>query len=463
MRLSLLGSVFWMSAVLAGVASCQTANQSPATAVAPLAAPQLSPGGAYQEALRPLTVTRASVANWSLSEQAALAVAIKQAAEACAARSAANWSGDCLVDLGHLCALGQSFPAAITAADAYLKETVPAKPRLAEVYAIKVDAELRLKDETSAFATTREMLAAVPYGPQVGDATSEAINFMQLLYTRDATALALARQPKLLAMMHASGAVTEPGNANTGAAVPDVGTLYREALVLPELQQLAGQESAAAASAAAIDAALPSALSVDDQLAIAGWRRRYAQLGQPLGDVSALRSLTLPAKMPQIPAQRAITALLLFPDWCPQCIELARQIPVSVFTVEGHEAYMYGLLVETVPPQKLAQPKTQTPGQPEAFNPAFAAALLHGISAVVVGSDVITRFHAVDVPLLIVCDSQGIVRLITSVDESALRPGNTVDSAVASVGRQWPAYTPPKDNAPPIRPAEKSRAGTNAR
>ena len=229
MRLSLLGSVFWMSAVLAGVASCQTANQSPATAVAPLAAPQLSPGGAYQEALRPLTVTRASVANWSLSEQAALAVAIKQAAEACAARSAANWSGDSLVDLGHLCALGQSFPAAITAADAYLKETVPAKPRLAEVYAIKVDAELRLKDETSAFATTREMLAAVPYGPQVGDATSEAINFMQLLYTRDATALALARQPKLLAMMHASGAVTEPGNANTGAAVPDVGTLYREA------------------------------------------------------------------------------------------------------------------------------------------------------------------------------------------------------------------------------------------
>lgn len=105
-----------------------------------------------------------------------------------------------------------------------------------------------------------------------------------------------------------------------------------------------------------------------------------------------------------------------------------------LISVEGHEAYMYSLLVETV------EPKTarKQPGQTEAFQPADAAKDLQGTSSLVVSADMLTRFNAVEVPLLVVTDSAGVVRFISVVDEAALRPGNMVDSAVARVGAEWP-------------------------
>src|ERR1700744_5795021 len=72
---------------------------------------QLSPKAAYDGAMHPLEVTRHSIANWSDTEKQALQVTIKQAATECAARDPKGFTGDALVDLARLCALGQSWPA----------------------------------------------------------------------------------------------------------------------------------------------------------------------------------------------------------------------------------------------------------------------------------------------------------------------------------------------------------------
>jgi hypothetical protein len=52
------------------------------------------------------------------------------------------------------------------------------------------------------------------------------------------------------------------------------------------------------------------------------------------------------------------------------------------------------------------------------------------------------------VPLLILTDPQGIVRVLQPVSDDAILPGGTIDSAIALVGSQWHTrvVTPP---APP--------------
>ena len=215
-------------------------------------------------------------------------------------------------------------------------------------------------------------------------------------------------------------------------------------MTLAELQQLAGHPEAAEATFAELNLALPAGVGGDDLIGIEGMRRRYARLGKPLENLAPVASLDVVARLPVLPAPRSITALLLFPDWCAQCIRLAQAMPESVFQVQGHQAYMFGLLVETMPAQKLAHPAGKSgAGQMESnFNPAYAAEYLKGTPTVTVGPAALEMFDATEVPLLIVVDSHGIVRLIDGVDDDALRPGGTVDVAIGLVGKQWPAAKP---------------------
>ena len=270
---------------------------------------------------------------------------------------------------------------------------------------------------------------------------------MQLRYTSDAVSLAAARQPKILALLQAFVPADLSRASSPEAEVPVAPDLYRQALALAELQQLAGDSDAARNTGAALDAVVPSTLDVDDVLAIDGWKKRYALLGQPL-TVTPLSSLNVPPQVPVIPARRAITALLLFPDWCAQCIHLAMQMPKGGFSVEGHEAYIFGLLVETMTQQKLspsADPKSVK--QQSSFDPAFAAEYLKNSSTVTVPAGLLERFNAHDVPVLIVTDSNGVIRLIDLADEAVLEPGGTVDSAVDLIGRQWPAAISTSSNS----------------
>lgn len=404
--------------------------------------PQLSPAAAYQEAMHPVEVTRSSITNWSDIEQASLAVAIKRAADACAARPASSYIGDPLVDLARLCSLGQASPAVILATDRYIHEDSQPKLRLAEAYAAQIEAQLHLKDEPAALKSAQVMLAAVPYTSLVADASTEAINYMQLLFTADAVSLAESRQPRVLALLRIASTPGDPVSASPRR--PAAVELYRQALTLAALQQLEARSAEALQTTAALDAVVPATLSDDDKLGIATLRQRYAQLGQPLATIAPLSALDRPLHLlPDIPSHFAITALLFFPDWCAQCVRLARQMPETTFTVQDHKAYIYGLLAQTVPPAKIPLPTSRAaPTQQASFNPAYAAEYLKGTPTVIVPPALLNTFHATDIPLLIVTDSNGVVRLIEAVDENALQPGNTLDSAVALIGNRWPTTIP---------------------
>jgi len=58
--------------------------------------------------MHPLEMTRNAIGNWSDSELNALAAAIKQATEACGARTPSQFTGDDLIAYARLCALGQA-------------------------------------------------------------------------------------------------------------------------------------------------------------------------------------------------------------------------------------------------------------------------------------------------------------------------------------------------------------------
>jgi hypothetical protein len=434
--------------------------QSPA-AVAP-AVPQLSPRAAYQDAMHPVDMTRRSVANWSDTEIAALKVSIARSAAGCAARDPKTFQGGDLIDLARLCALGQNWNSVIEAATLYISAAAPAKPLLTEAYAARIDAQLHVKDEASALAGSKAMLATVPYGPLTAETINEALEYMQFSNTPDALALAGLRQPLLLAQMQHAGlpqppagpdaavkpAETAPQTAPAAGSEPpqSLRDLYADGLKLAELQQLSGEPDAARATVADLDAALPASLQADDARPIEALRRRYAILGKKLPPIDTVSYLSLPNKVPQLPAPNAMTALLLFPDWCAQCVRMGSQFPETVFTVAGHEAYLYGLLAETV------KPRPQSPdssSETVSFEAENAARLLQETPTIVVPAATLDQFAATDVPFLILTDSQGVVRVAQAVGEDALALGGTIDSAIGAVGARW--LTPAPLPRPPAR------------
>jgi hypothetical protein len=404
--------------------------------------------------MQPLATTRAQVSNWSDAEIAALKVTIGRAADACTARHPADFDGDPLIDLAKLCALGQSWPAVVEAATRYITASAPAKPLLTDAYAAQIDANLHLKNEPAALAGARAMLAAVPYSALSAEAIDEALTYMQFAHTADALALASVRQPLLLASLNAAAdapSTATPAASPASSSPQTIHELYTDGLILAALEQLAGRIPAASLTVNALDGALPSTLEPDDALPIAAARRRYALLGRPIPDLQPTSYLRPNEPLPELPARNAITALLLFPDWCAQCVRMGQAFPETVFTVAGHEAYIYGLLAETVPPAKAMRTGT--------FDPADSSLFLAGTPTLVLPASVLDRVAVDAVPFLLLTDATGTVRVAQSIDPSAIQPGNTIDTAIACVGGYWPLRSTPSRQA---NSRSEPRAAANA-
>lgn len=412
--------------------------------------------------MHPLELTRHSVSNWSDIEVGALTVAMANAAKECANRNPKDFTGSDLIDLSRLCALGQSFPAVIDATTRYI-DAPPStpKPLLTLAYAGLVDAQLHTKDEASALASAKAMLAAVPYDTLTSDTIDEAIAFMQFVYTPDALTLALARQPMLLAHMKANANPTQlPAAAYPDPEPPQsLHELYADGIDLATLQQLAKSSPADISSTlSTLDAALPATLLPDDSIPIDISRRRYALLGQPLPNLAhpkhpsdpkhptPLTTLDVTNRLPELPARNAITGFLLFPDWCAQCVRMATKLPQTVFTVAGHEAYLYGLLIRTVPPNPAPTPFSAAS---KPFTPADATNDLRNTPTLIADPSFLDQFAVTDVPFLILTDSQGIVRVIQPVSDDAINPGGAIDSAIARIGAQWPSPRLTSKPSPP--------------
>jgi hypothetical protein len=124
---------------------------------------------------------------------------------------------------------------------------------------------------------------------------------------------------------------------------------------------------------------------------------------------------------------------------------MGTRLPTTVFTVAGHEAYLYGLLAQTVSPNPPPKDPAATPAP---YTPADAVNYLRYTPTLVVDPSLLDQFAVTDVPLLILTDPQGIVRVLQPVSDDAILPGGTIDSAIALVGSQWHTrvVTPP---APP--------------
>lgn len=416
---------------------------APGQTSAPTSSAQLSPQAAYQDAMHPLQTTRNNIANWSDTELAAMTVTIGRARDACLARTPDIYNGADLVELSRLCALGQQWPAVVTAASRYFDaDPAQPKPLLAEAFIAKAEALLRLKQEPAALASAQAMLMAVPYSPEVGDCIDEVLAYMRFVHTTDALTLAEARQPLLLTALRGTGAPairtqdtpTQPPSESAFSAA----ALYTQGLLLPALQQLAAKPTQARSTAAALDAALPKTLPADDLLRIAQARHRYALLGQPVPAIHPGTSLSMPYdRPPALPVRGAITAMLLFPDWCAQCVRMGARIPSTVFTVEGHSAYVYGLLAQTTPARRLDPKLTNV-----AYNPAFAADLMAETATVTVPANMLNTFEATDFPLLILADTAGILRVLEPVGPQDLQEGGEIDSAIALIGRNFNLPTP---------------------
>jgi hypothetical protein len=445
--------------------------------------PQLSPQAAYDQATRPLDITRRSAANWSDAELAALAVATAQAKVGCGERTAEQFAGEDLLAFARLCAFAQMWQPVQQAAMFYLvaergampEEKRTGFPNLATAFDYEIQASLHLNDIDNAIENTKTMLRTVPYDEVVEDATNATVRYIQLIYTDQAITLLAQRQPILLAMMKANtpvasgsmGPVKQKVEALPSAHPPlPLHTLYADGIALPAMQQFANQQKAAAGSYAELEAALPAAMSPDDTILTAEIRKQYKLLGQPLPAIASYAWLLDPAApSPDLTKDfAAATVLLLFPDWCNQCVAMGAKFAPAAKALSENHARFYAVLAQAAAPPiaKAAPPKpplkAPAPGAakskaalPEAPHVDIqigvkptAALLLSGTPTLAVPNETLATFAATDFPLLIVTDHNGIVRSILTAPENALVANGLTEQLAYHVIDHWP-------------PAEKSK------
>ncbi|NYF81160.1 hypothetical protein [Granulicella arctica] len=415
--------------LLAGAAAGQAAPTS--------ATPQLSPQAAYDQATRPLEITRRSIANWSDSETEALGIAIKQASEACSERSPEQFSGDDLIAFARLCSLGQQWPSVSSAAARYIGSTEP-KPQLTQAYAYQIDAALHANDAKAGLASSLAMLQAVPYDSLVDETIRSTLHYLQLAFTPDALTLYAAREPLILQALR-----TPPPTA----AMP-IHVLYADGLAYAALQQFAGDPQAAAKTISELDLATPSSLSPDDSIPIAETRRQYALLGTHLPRIPLTVSLFSVGETPRInPNYGNATVFFLFPDWCAQCVRMAQQLRPTLYRISQNDVHLYGLLAQpapsvAAPPHASARSRSVGKEPPEPESPKTPSELLRGTPTLIVPPATIATFAATDFPLLIATGPDGIIRFIQPAPENALNPGDFLDQVTNHIAQQWPRETP---------------------
>ena len=335
--------------------------------IAPDPALKPTPQAAYDQAVRPFDLVRRSPFNWSEIEIDALKTATLTAKASCTARSAKEFEGDELLAYSRLCTFGQAWEPVELAAAKYIQtQPVPSAPgaamrALASAFDYEVQATLRLQKPVAAFRTCQTMLDTVPYDDLVSEAVDSTVPYLQLSDLDKALMILHHRQPILLAMLRT------PAQAGTAPALP-LRTLYAEATALPAMQQYAGQPGAAAASFAELEQALPATLAPDDSIAIAESRKRYGLLGTVLPKIDTFAWLWDSSGRGVPPAINGSfgsgTALLLFPDWCNQCVAQHPQfLPVWTRWNRANVRFFILLAQAEAPPKAAPKEVPRTAGR----------------------------------------------------------------------------------------------------
>jgi hypothetical protein len=426
--------------VLAGLLPLRLAAQavpssqtSSAQAAAPVS-PSERPGVIYKAAMHPLEVVRASFGNWSASELAALTMGMRKAREACAQAKSEDYAGDDLCDLARLCMLGQSWPQAQAIARQCL-ERGPEKRR-AHAYAMIVSAQVQTGHLAEAQKTTLAMLRTLPYDAEVASTVLGMKNQLE----QDANIgrmleLELAEQPAILEATKRHTALTE----EYGDALMNPGELYASAMHLAFQQYYNQDKPSSAATAASLDQALASdkALGGEDAEIVERVRRQYRLLGAQLPAIEFKQALLSATSKPEInPDLGDATVLVLFPDWCVSCRAQMKTLTEFARVNSDTSIHAYGLVFHDdfgIPDSKPVEQDWKD---------------MEGTATLVVEPKAARALGAVDYPLGVVLDHDGVVRFLGVLPDNAFNGDGYVEQVLMRMGAAMTVERSTNDKSP---------------
>ena len=397
-------------------------TQPPAQVTDPAITDAELPGAIYKEAMHPLDVVRQSLDNWSDAELGALSIGIHTAREACDKMKAEDYSKDDLYDLAHLCAFGQDWNPANTAAQRYIASKEP--EHRTQAYAISIGAFVHLNAADLALATTREMLRVQPYDAEAAYAVHYIKSYLEV--TGDPHVLQVAEEE------HAKiiDALTKgtPLKANYGDAVVNVGLLFEMAIEAAFYEKYAGDDAQAAQFQADVERALPqnAMLTGEDRQEIDSAKLQYHLLGTELKQIPVIRSYKSATAKAQADANfganfGAATALVVFPDWCVQCKRMMPTMTQFEQVNAGTPIYTYGLIFKQ---------------SGEESAPDAEKGLL-GTDVMEVSENTARSFGTTDYPLGIVVDHTGVIRFIGVIPGDAFNGDGYMEKVITRmVGAQ---------------------------
>ncbi len=362
-----------------------------------------TPGEMYKDAMRPLTIVRKSLDNWSDAELGALAVGMRKAKEECNAARPEDFDGDDLYDFTRLCALGQDWEASNKAALLYIARKL--EPHRAQAYALSVSALVHMKAMDLATQTTLEMLDRLPYDAEVAYAVRFMKDTLEQASDPMAVVLAMKEHAPLVGALKKNAAL----KATNGDAVMSVGALYDSAMELAFWQREGGDDAGAAATVADIDAAIKTdaLLTAEDAQMVKAVQTRYALLGTELIAPKVERSLNTPPARLHIDRNGAATVLVLFPDWCGGCRKMMKTLTEFAKLNKGTPIHAYGLVFE------------DDSVIPSAQGHDLLLKELQGTSTFVVPASTVSDLGVVEFPLGVVLDKEGKVRFIGAIPGDA--------------------------------------------
>jgi tetratricopeptide (TPR) repeat protein len=375
-----------------------------ATAPSPAPPAALSPAEVYKQSMRPLDQVRASLDNWSDPELGALSIGIGKAREACTQMDSQAYTGDDLYDYAHLCAFGQVWGSANTAAAHYIASN--AQPHRAQAYALNANALLQMGQFDQTAQTAQEMLNALPYDAEAAFTLRYMKDSLEQRGAFQALHLAEDEHEKIIAALQQG----PPLKSATGDGVMSIGELYDSAMQLAFFYENMGNSIAGSAIVASCDAALPDAatLAPEDRQRIENVRTRFHLLGKHLPDLTITRSLASSTAKPRLPESfGAGTVFVLFPDWCVQCRKMMKTLTEFANVNADTPLHAYGLVFADT------SMITDT-----AVHEGFLQEL-QGTSTLVVPAATTQTFGAQEFPLAIVVDSAGLVRFIGPIPPDA--------------------------------------------
>jgi hypothetical protein len=369
------------------------------------------PGAIYKEAMHPLDVVRQSMENWSDAELTALSVGVRTAREACDRMKPENYTNDDLYDLAHLCAFGQDWNPANTAAQRYLASKAP--EHRTQAFAISIGAFVHLDAVDLALATTREMLRTQPYDAEAAYAVHYMKAYLETTGNPKALELAEDEHPKVIDALSKG----TPLKATYGDAVVNIGLLFEMAIEAAFFEQYAGDNVQAAQFLEDVERALPSAapLTGEDRQEIDSAKLQYHLLGTELGQIPVIRSYKSATAKAEIDANfGAATALVVFPDWCVQCKRMMTTMTQFGAANADTPVFAHGLIFRENGDETAADPEKE----------------LLGTDVVEVSEETARRFGTTDYPLGIVVDHAGVIRFIGVIPADAFNGDGYMEKVI---------------------------------